>query len=139
MQTMLFLCSTLLFAAGTPATDNLAEAIKTAEAFVKLVDKNDAKALKKILHPEMMQFAKLGDQLMPFKGADFIQMVADKKLGGKARSIQLKNVQRVRGGTIDIVLQAVSDEYDFMYQISLAQADNKWLILTVMADVQPAG
>jgi hypothetical protein len=49
----------------------------------------------------MMQFAKIGDKLMPFKGSDFIKMVADKKLGGSPREISVKNAQVIRGETVD--------------------------------------
>ena len=53
------------------------DAIQAAKDFVTLVDENDASSLEQVLHPEMMQFAKIGDKLMPFKRSDFIQMVAD--------------------------------------------------------------
>lgn len=117
--------------------DPLVGATQTAEAFVKLVDVNDAEALGKILHPEMVQFAKIGDKIMPFKAADFIQMVSDKKLGGSPRAITLQSVELVRGGTANVILHAVSEEYDFMYQIALAQDQDNWLVVGVMSDIQP--
>ncbi len=115
----------------------LADAINTAEAFIELVDINDAEALRKILHPDMMQFAKIGDKLMPFKGPDFINMVAEKKIGGKSREMSIKNVQLVRAGSADVIVQAVSEEYDFIYQISMVEEGGKWIIVTVLADIKP--
>jgi len=137
MKTILFLTVSLLTSISFPTEEPLTEAIKTAEAFVQLVDVNDAAGLQKILHPEMMQFAKIGDKLMPMNGSDFVSMVADKKLGGHPRAITLKNVQLVRGETIDIILQAVSEEYDFMYQVAMAKEADQWLILTVLTDIKP--
>ena len=120
-----------------PNEGALKDAIKTANEFVSFVDENNAVALEKILHPQMMQFAKIGDKLMPFKGSDFIKMVADKKLGGHPRTINLKSVQSIRGETVDVLLQAVSEEYDFMYQISLAKESGDWLVVTVLSDIKP--
>ncbi len=113
------------------------DAIQAAKDFVTLVDENDASSLEQVLHPEMMQFAKIGDKLMPFKRSDFIQMVADKKLGGTPREITIKNAHVIRGETVDVMLQAISHEYDFMYQISLAKEAEKWLVVTVLSDIKP--
>lgn len=137
MKTIISLCMALLVTTSISNEKLLAEAKKTAEAFIRLVDVNDGNGLTEILHPEMVQFAKIGDQLMPMKGTDFVQMVTDKKLGGTPREIKMKDVKLVRGETADIVLQAVSDEYDFMYQISMVKEGGKWLIVSVMSDIQP--
>lgn len=138
MKTMLFLFFTVFGSLSMSAEDPLAGAVETATAFIQLVDDNEAEALTKILHPEMIQFAKIGGKLHPFKAADFIQMVADKKLGGKTREITIHTVQLVRDGTVNIVLQAVSEEYDFMYQIALAKASDQWQVVGVMSDIKPA-
>lgn len=121
-----------------PTNAILTDAVKTATAFIELVDDNDSEELAEILHPEMVQFAKIGDQLHPFKATDFIQMVAEKKLGGTPRQITVHSVQLVRDDTVNVVLQAVSTEYDFMYQIALAKVDDKWLVVGVMSDIKPA-
>lgn len=128
---------TIMTAYYGPNDNTLSEALKTAKEFVTFVDVNDATNLEKILHPEMMQFAKIGDKLMPFKGKDFIKMVADKKLGGSPREITVKSVQVIREGAVDIHLRAVSKEYDFMYQISLAQEAGKWIVVTVLSEIKP--
>lgn len=137
MKMILMFMMSVMATYWMPNDEALADAIKTAKDFVVFVDENDATSLEKIVHTEMMQFAKIGDKLMPFKGSDFVKMVADKKLGGTPREITLKSVRLIRGETVDVVLQAVSHEYDFMYQISLAKESGKWLIVTVLSDIKP--
>ncbi len=137
MKMILMFMMSIMTTYWMPNDEALADAIKTAKDFVVFVDENDATSLEKIVHTEMMQFAKIGDKLMPFKGSDFVKMVADKKLGGTPREITLKSVRLIRGETVDVVLQAVSHEYDFMYQISLAKESGKWLIVTVLSDIKP--
>ena len=127
----------IMISCSAPKEKVPVEVIEVAKSFVTLVDKNDAIGLEKILHPKMMQFAKIGDKLMPFTGTDFVKMVADKKLGGTPREIMMKKAQMIRGETMDIILQAVSHEYDFMYQISLAKESGKWVIVTVLSDIKP--
>lgn len=138
MKMMLLILMSMITSVPATADDPLADAAQTAEAFVKLVDDSNAEELAKILHPDMMQYAKLGEKIMPFKAADFVQMVADKKLGGTPREVSLENVQLIRGNTADVVLHAVSAEYDFMYQISLIKDTDQWLIVSVMSDIRPA-
>lgn len=137
MKTMLLVLVALMTGFTAPLEKAPSEATQTAKDFVKFVDENDASRLAQILHPEMMQFAKIGDELMPFKASDFVKMVADKKLGGTPREISMKNAQVIRGETVDVTLQAVSQEYDFMYQISLAKEAGKWLVVTVLSDIKP--
>ncbi len=110
-----------------------------AEEFVKVVDKNDAEALKALLHPDMIQYTYLGDKLIPFKGVDFAQMVADKKLGGTPRKVNHKSAEIIRDNTAIVVLNAVSSEYDFMYQLSLAKVAESWVIVGILVDVKKAG
>jgi hypothetical protein len=137
MKMMLMIVMSVVSAYSLPNDKGLASAVETAKQFVTLVDENDAGSLEKVLHADMMQFAKIGDKLMPFKRNDFIKMVADKKLGGTPRAITLKSAQVIRGETADVKLQAVSSEYDFMYQISLAKESGKWIIVTVLSDIKP--
>ncbi len=107
-----------------------------AEQFVKIVDANDAEQLKPLLHPEMVQFVQLGSQLIPFKTADFIQMVADKKIGGKPRDVEVLSANILRGQTAEVRIRAVSDEYDFMYQLAMAKNGSKWIITGVLAEIR---
>ncbi|MEM9674604.1 MAG: hypothetical protein ACFB15_24830 [Cyclobacteriaceae bacterium] len=137
MKMMLMVLVAMMTSYKVPNEKAPKDAVEAAKDFVKFVDENDATSLEQVLHPEMMQFAKIGDKLMPFKGRDFVKMVADKKLGGTPREISVKNAQVIRGETVDVKLQAVSHEYDFMYQISLAKEAEKWLVVTVLSDIKP--
>ncbi len=93
-------------------TGNLKDAKKIAEEFIEVVDKNDAEALTALLHPDMLQYVNFGESLIPFKAADFIIMVAEKKIGGTPRSIKHVAANIIRNGAAYVVLQAVSHEYD---------------------------
>ncbi|MEM7109514.1 MAG: nuclear transport factor 2 family protein [Bacteroidota bacterium] len=126
---------TFYFAAPASTVNELGNAKKIAEKFVQLVDNNEADKLKNLLHPEMLQYVTLDGKLIPFKAADFIQMVADKKIGGTPRKITHKNSDIIRGDAAYIVLQAVSHEYDFMYHLSMAKNDGKWIIVGIVADI----
>ena len=116
------------------ATEKNEEVKDVAETFIKTVDNSDADGLRKVLHPEMLQFTQLNGKLIPFKGSDFVKMVEDKKLGGVPRKITHKSAKVLRNGIAEVTLQATSSEYDFMYQISLAKTDGKWLIVGVVND-----
>ena len=121
--------------AGNPKEDLKA----VAEKFVRVIDQNDADQLGQLLHPEMLQFVKLGDNLMSFKAADFIQMIADKKIGGVPRKVTHQSATIVRGETAQVVLNAVSHEYDFMYQLSMAKDGEKWVIVGILVDIIKLG
>lgn len=118
---------------------SVSEIKAVAEQFVAVVDKNDAESLRKLLHPDMLQYTYLGDKLIPFKGSDFAQMVADKKLGGVPRKVSHKSAKIIRDNTGLVVMSAISSEYDFMYQLSLAKVDDQWLIVGILVDVKKAG
>lgn len=116
--------------------DSIKEVKKVAEEFIKVVDKNDALKLKEIMHPEMVQFIRMDGQLIPFKTSDYVEMVAAKKLGGTPRKITHQSAEIIRGETADVVLKAVSKEYDFMYQIALAKSGERWVIVGLLVDIQ---
>ena len=114
---------------------NEKELKSAAEQFIQLVDKNDGEALKELLHPQLVQYVQLGEDLIPFKAEDFIQMVADKKLGGVERKITHKSANIVRGKTANVVVNAVSDEYDFMYQLAMVKSSDSWVIVGILVDI----
>ena len=116
---------TSYFIAAAYTADELGTVKKVAEQFVQLVDKNESERLKNLLHPDLLQYVTLEGELIPFKAADFIQMVADKKIGGTSREITHKDSGIIRGNTAYVVLRAVSHEYDFMYHLSLVKEDDK--------------
>ena len=109
---------------------------KAAKEFVKVVDNNNAEALEKMLHPQLIQYVQLGEDLIPFKAADLIQMVADKKIGGTPREVTFKSSTIVRGKTASVAVNAVSHEYDFMYQLSMVASEGQWLIVGILVDIQ---
>lgn len=142
ISTILMLGTFTFGFAYSPESDidaSIAEIRAVAEQFVEVVDKSDAETLRSLLHPDMIQYTNLGDRLIPFKGADFAQMVADKKLGGVSRKITHKSAKIIRGNTAFVVLNAVSNEYDFMYQLSLAKVADKWVIVGILVDVTKPG
>lgn len=112
---------------------------QTAKQFVTSVDKNDGEALQEVLHPKAMQYTQLGAQLIPSSGEDFTKMVVAKKLGGVPRKITFKSAEIVRGSTATVVLNAVSSEYDFMYQLSMVKAEERWLIVSILTDINKVG
>ncbi len=133
------LLATSLFSGANSTANNELKAVKNlAEKFVQLIDKNDADQLKTIMHPDMLQYTVLDGKLIPFKGTDFIQMVADKKLGGKPRKITHKLAEVIRGDVAYVVLNAVSSEYDFMYQLSIAKQNGNWIIVGILVDIVKA-
>ena len=127
---------TFFFTAEGGTLNELEGAKETAEKFVKFIDKSEADKLRAIVHPDMLQYTNLGGKLIPFKGADFIQMVADKKLGGKPRKVSHKSADIIRGNAAYVTLNAVSEEYDFLYQLSMAkQASGNWIIVGISAEI----
>ncbi|MEM1134858.1 MAG: nuclear transport factor 2 family protein [Bacteroidota bacterium] len=115
--------------------DPIKEVKKVAEAFIKVVDKHNASELKALLHPNMVQFVRMGEKLIPMTADAYIQMTVDKKIGGIPRKITHKSANIIRGETADVVLKAVSEEYDFMYQLSLAKNGNDWVIVGILVDI----
>lgn len=118
---------------------SVSEIKAVAEQFVEVVENNDTEALRGLLHPDMMQYTYVGDKLILFKGADFAQMVADKKFGGVPRKISHKSAKINRDNTALVVMNAANSEYNFMYQLSLSKVADKWMIVGILVDVNKAG
>ena len=63
-------------------------------------------------------------------------MVEEKKLGGKPREIAFKHAEFLSEKLAVVVLNAVSSEYDFLYQISLGKSnDRKWEIIGIATEI----
>lgn len=124
--------------ANTIDNDPIAQIKEVATQFIELVDVNDAEKLKPLFHPTMIQYVQLGGQLIPMSGTDFIQMVADKKLGGHPRKMEIESAKLLRGQAAEVAVHAVSEEYDFMYYLSLAKDGDKWVIVSILTDVSKA-
>ncbi|GEM_PF-3169093 len=114
------------------------EVSELATAFIEAVDGNDDAALIEMLHTDMIQYVRLDGNLIPFQAKDFIQMIADKKIGGVPREFTLEAVEIVRDKTAYADVNAVSHEYDFMYHISMAHNGRRWVIVGIIADIKKA-
>lgn len=121
---------------SSQSIDPLSELREVATQFIQLVDVNDSEKLSPLFHPTMMQYVQLGGNLIPMSSADFIQMVADKKVGGKARKMEIKAINLRRGQAAEVIIHAISDEYDFMYHLSLAKSQEKWVIVSILTDIE---
>lgn len=139
MKTKHYLLITLTALTFTLRAGDTEDLKQVAQKFVTYIDQNEAEKLRALLHPELKQFVALNGQIIPFKANDFVQMIADKKIGGVPRKVTFKSVEIVRDNTADVILNAVSEEYDFMYQLSLMKQDAKWIIVNITADIQKAG
>ena len=115
--------------------DSVAGMRMAAEQFIKVVDDQSEKPLASLLHPELVHYVQLGDQLLTFGAADYIQMVAEKKVGGKPRKVNILSISTGRNGIGEVKLQAVSEEYDFMYYLSMVQQNDQWVIIGIVADL----
>ena len=120
------------------AADPIDDIKKVADQFVKLVDINDVDNLKPLLHVDLVQFVFLGDKWIPFKTPDFIQMVSEKKIGGKPRTVEYQNVVMLSEKTGQARIRAVSDEYDFVYQLSLVKDGKNWIIVGITTEIKEA-
>lgn len=107
-----------------------------AAQFVKGADVQDGKLLEEVLAPKSLQHVLMGGKLNTFSAEDYIQMVNDKKLGGKPRTITYKHAEFLGDNLAVVVVNAVSEEYDFLYQLSMTKlANGAWEIVAVVAEI----
>ncbi|MEM8893810.1 MAG: nuclear transport factor 2 family protein [Bacteroidota bacterium] len=136
----IYLAASAFFVSGIALADgkSKAEVSELASSFIEAVDENNDAALKELLHADMIQYVRLNGNLIPFHAKDFIQMIADKKLGGVPREFTVSSAKIVRDQTAYADVNAVSDEYDFMYHISMAHSGQRWVIVGIIADIKSA-
>ena len=109
---------------------------KVAAQFVKGADVQDGKLLEEVLEPKSLQYVLVGGKRNTFSAEDYINMVNDKQLGGKPRKITYRHAEFLGENLAVVVLNAVSEEYDFLYQLSMTkQADGKWEIVGVSTEI----
>lgn len=107
-----------------------------AVQFVKGADIQDATLLQKVLEPNSIQYVLMGGRFNILTAKQYITMVEEKKLGGKPRKITFKHVEFLSKNLAVVVLNAVSSEYDFLYQISLGMSNkDKWEIIGVSTEI----
>ncbi len=137
IQKLLFCALALVFISATGSAQDAKSKIKqVAGQFVKGADIQDGKMLEKILEPGSLQYVVLGDKLNTFSAKDYIQMINDKKLGGKPRKVKYHHAELLGNHMAVVVLSAVSEEYEFLYQLSMTSlGDGKWTIVGITAEI----
>ena len=126
----------MLFTATTEAQNTKDELKKMAKMFVEGADVQDPEMLEQVLEPSSLQYVAMGGKLVTFPADQYIAMIKDKKLGGKPRKITYKDVKTIGDKLGMVVLNAVSEEYDFLYQLSLAKtAEGNWVIVGITAEI----
>ena len=106
------------------------------EGPVKAADEQNGKLLEEVMEPKSQQYVLAGGKLTSFSTTDYIAMVNAKKLGGKPRKITYRLAEFSGKNLAIVVLNAVSDQFDFLYQFSMTKrADGKWEIVAVTAEV----
>jgi hypothetical protein len=113
---------------------------KAIETFVKGGDAQDVKMLESVLHPDyrvtINQFMG-GDGVTIMKREDYLGMIAAKKMGGKPRTMEVKNFQTVNH-TAQVHVGMESSELIFNSFITLVQdKSGKWSIINDAVVAQP--
>ncbi|WP_435623537.1 nuclear transport factor 2 family protein [Flagellimonas sp.] len=130
------LLCTVVFATTANAQESEVKIKKIAAQFIKGADVNDGRLLEDVLEPKSLQYVLIGGKLSTFSAQDYIKMVNEKKLGGKPRKITYRHAEFLGNNLAVVVLNAVSEEYDFLYQLSMAKsAKGKWEIVGITAEI----
>lgn len=119
------------------AQDSKVNIKKVAAQFVKGADVQNPEMLKNVLEENSLQYVLIGGKFNTFSAEQYIKMVAEKQLGGKPRKITYKHAEFLGDNLAVVVLNAVSSEYDFLYQLSLAKSNSgKWEIVGVTTEIK---
>ena len=126
----------LFLLSAVQAQESKSKIKQVAAQFVKGADVQDGKMLEKILEPSSLQYVMIGGKLNTFSAKDYVRMVNAKKLGGKPRKITYRHAELSGNNHAVVVLNAVSVEYDFLYQLSMTKgADGTWTIVGITAEI----
>lgn len=138
IKNLLSLVLLVLFTfASVNAQDAKTNIKKVAATFVKGADAQDPDLLTAVMEPNALQYVLIGGKFNTFSTAQYIAMVKEKKLGGKPRKITYKHAELLSDHLAVVVLNAVSIEYDFLYQLSMAKsAAGKWEIVGITAEIK---
>lgn len=135
IKKLVFSVLLLTFAFGS-AQESKVKIKQVAAQFVRGADVQDGELLKEILEPKSLQYVLVRGKLNTFSAKEYIKMVNDKQLGGKPRKITYRHAEFLGKNLAVVVLNAVSEEYDFLYQLSMTKlADGKWEIVGVTAEI----
>ena len=123
---------------GTGLAQESTKTIKVvAEQFVKAADVQDGDMLSAVLEPSSLQYVHMGGKLSSFSAKDYIKLIREKQLGGVPRKITFHNAQHYGKKVAVVVLNAVSHEYDFLYQLTLSKnKDDEWIIISIMTEIE---
>lgn len=109
---------------------------EVAAQFVKGADLQKGALLEQVLEPKSLQYVLIGGKFNTFTAEQYIAMVNKKELGGKPRKITYRHAEFLGRNLAIVVLNAVSSEYDFLYQLSLARSESgKWEIVGVTTEI----
>jgi len=126
----------ILAFATSNAQESKVKIKEVAAQFVKGADIQDARLLQKILEPNSIQYVLMEGKFNVLTASQYITMIDEKKLGGKPRKITYRHAEILGKNLAVVVLNAVSSEYDFLYQLSLGKSKNdKWEIIGVSAEI----
>ncbi len=121
---------------GQSAKDDIK---KVAAQFIEGADLQKGDMLEQVLEPNSQQYVVMKGKFSTFSAKQYVEMVNAKKLGGKPRKITYRHAEVLGDNIAVVVLNAVSSEYNFLYQLSLAKADdNKWQIVGITGDIKGA-
>lgn len=110
---------------------------QVAAKFVKGADLQNPKMLRDILESNSNQYVLIGGKFSTFSAEQYIKMVEEKKLGGKPRTMKYQHAEYLGENLAVVVLNAVSSEYDFLYQLSMARSSSgKWEIVGITTEVR---
>lgn len=125
----------LALALGT-AQESKTEIKKVAAQFVQGADLQKGELLEQVLEPKSLQYVLIGGKFNTFSAEQYIAMVNKKELGGKPRKITYQHAEFLGKNLAIVVLNAVSSEYDFLYQLSMARsASGKWEIVGISTEI----
>lgn len=109
---------------------------KVAAQFVQGADLQKGELLEQVLEPKSLQYVLIGGKLNTFSAEQYIAMVNKKELGGKPRKITYQHAEFLGRNLAVVVLNAVSSEYDFLYQFSMARSTSgKWEIVGITTEI----
>lgn len=135
-KTLVGLALVTFMIGGLQAQDSKSMIKQVSAQFVSGADVQDGELLKTVLEPQSLQYVLIGGKPSMFTAEQYIQMINEKKLGGKPRAITYKHAELLGEHLAVVVLNAVSDEYDFLYQFSLMEnGQGKWKIVGVTAEI----
>ncbi|WP_299535774.1 nuclear transport factor 2 family protein [Ulvibacterium sp.] len=126
---------TLVFGFGN-AQESKAVIKEVAAQFVQGADLQKGEMLEQVLEPKSLQYVLIGGKFNTFSAEQYIAMINKKELGGKPRKITYQHAEFLGRNLAIVVLNAVSSEYDFLYQLSMARsASGKWEIVGITTEI----